>query len=187
MEIYAKLGAIQQGLKAPKSKDAGRYKYRSCEDILEAVKPLLKETGCALVITDDVVLIGQRFYIKAMATLYSGNESVYATAFAREDEVYKNMSSAQGTGSSSSYARKYALNGLLCIDDNKDPDELTAMTHVQINNADDIQRMCKEWHITEPRFCQFFGIRTLQEMIPDMYGFFNKDPMNVINQLGGKR
>jgi hypothetical protein len=117
------LNKIQQELKAPKDqKNAfGNYKYRSCEDILEAVKPLLGKA--VLVLCDDIVLIGDRYYVKATATLSYEEGGVFsATAYARESLDKKGMDSAQITGAASSYARKYALNGLFCIDDTKDPD-----------------------------------------------------------------
>ena len=116
---------IQQKLKAPKGQynNFGKYKYRSCEDILESVKPILTEYECSLVITDDVVQVGNRIYIKATATLTnSKGEQVQTSAMAREDETKKGMDASQVTGSCSSYARKYALNGLFCIDDTKDSD-----------------------------------------------------------------
>ena len=108
-----KLIAIQHELKAPKSNfnSFGKYKYRNCEDILEAVKPLLAKEECTLTITDDVVLIGDRFYIKATATITDGTETVSVTAFARESAEKKGMDDSQVTGTASSYARKYALNG----------------------------------------------------------------------------
>lgn len=119
-----KLIVIQSELKATKDKynKFGGYAYRSAEGILEAVKPLLRKYDVSLVIDDDILLIGNRFYIKATATLRSGDETVSSSAFAREEETKKGMDGAQVTGSASSYARKYALNGLFCIDDNKDAD-----------------------------------------------------------------
>lgn len=119
------LGIIQSKLKAPKSQlnKFGNYNYRSCEDILEAVKPLLAENDCTLTISDDIVLIGNRIYVKAIAIITnSSGEKEQSTAFAREEETKKGMDSSQITGSTSSYARKYALNGLFCIDDTKDAD-----------------------------------------------------------------
>ena len=123
-----KLMQIQTKLKAPKSQfnNFGKYKYRNCEDILEAVKPLLLETGTALILTDDVVEIGGRHYVKATGTLYDADGVVgTCKAFAREPEDKKGMDLAQVTGATSSYARKYALNGLFCIDDTKDADSQT--------------------------------------------------------------
>lgn len=115
---------IQSRLNAPKNlyNSFGKYKYRSAEGILEAVKPLLKELGCQLTISDEVVFLGNRFYIKATATLTNGNEKETTSAYAREDEQKKGMDGSQITGTASSYARKYALNGLFCIDDSKDAD-----------------------------------------------------------------
>ena len=116
------LNSIQQKLKAPKGQtnNFGKYKYRSCEDILTAVKPLLGDG--TLVLWDDVVEVGGRVYVKATAELFDGKDHAKTTAFAREALTKKGMDDAQITGSASSYARKYALNGLFCIDDVKDAD-----------------------------------------------------------------
>lgn len=131
MSIREKLLNIQTELKAPKGQynSFGGYKYRSCEDILEAVKPLLKDNKCTLRITDDVVQIGERYYIKATAILTDLEESdgyrereVQNTAYAREEETKKGQDGSQLTGTASSYARKYALNGLFLIDDTKEAD-----------------------------------------------------------------
>lgn len=119
------LAIIQQKLKAPKGQynTFGKYKYRSCEDILESVKPILAEVNCALTLSDDMVPVGSRIYVKATATLTNEKgEKEIVTAFAREEETKKGMDGSQITGTSSSYARKYALNGLFCIDDTKDSD-----------------------------------------------------------------
>lgn len=122
--IYSKLMTIQSNLKAPKGQynSFGKYKYRSCEDILESVKPLLFQHDCALVITDDIVMLGERIYVKSTAKLISGSDHIESSAFAREEDTKKGMDSSQVTGAASSYARKYALNGLFCIDDTKDSD-----------------------------------------------------------------
>ena len=116
--------AIQSELKAPKNQKNkfGNYMYRSAEDILEALKPLLKKYNCHLTISDEMVVLGERYYVKATATLAKEGESISTTAYAREEENKKGMDSSQLTGSTSSYARKYALNGLFCIDDTKDSD-----------------------------------------------------------------
>lgn len=125
-EINIKLMNIQQELKAPKGQynDFGKYAYRSCEDILEAVKPLLKKEKVVLTISDELQYIGNRYYIKATATLIdTESEAIISnSAYAREEETKKGMDGSQITGASSSYARKYALNGLFGIDDNKDSD-----------------------------------------------------------------
>ena len=116
---------IQSELKAPKGQfnAYGKYKYRSCEDILEAVKPILKKCNCTLLLSDSLVYVGDRYYIKATATLINvEGKSISTESYAREEETKKGMDASQITGASSSYARKYALNGLLCIDDNKDSD-----------------------------------------------------------------
>ena len=125
-----KLMKIQTELHAPKNQrnNFGKYNYRSCEDILEGVKPLLKKYNCSLVVSDKIELVGDRYYIKAIAILtdndLKGNDKYIgeSTAYAREAESKKGMDSAQVTGATSSYARKYALNGLFAIDDNKDSD-----------------------------------------------------------------
>jgi hypothetical protein len=119
-----KLAKIQATLKAPKGQtnSFGNYKYRSCEDILTAVKPLLD--GCVLTISDEIVAIADRIYVKATARIFDETQWVETTAFAREASDKKGMDAAQITGSASSYARKYALNGLFCIDDTKDADAI---------------------------------------------------------------
>ena len=119
-----KLIKIQNELKAPKNQrnDFGKYNYRSCEDILEAVKPLLVREKLLLRITDELVQVGERYYIKATAILTDGTEIIENTSYAREEENKKGMDGSQITGASSSYARKYALNGLFLIDDVKDSD-----------------------------------------------------------------
>ena len=126
MNVYEKLMTVQTKLRAPKGQynQFGHYSYRSCEDILEALKPLLAEVGAIVNVSDEVKLIGNRFYVEATAIFLDceTGDSVVARASAREDETKKGMDLAQVTGSVSSYARKYALNGLFAIDDNKDSD-----------------------------------------------------------------
>lgn len=118
---------IQQGLKAPKNQynKFGDYKYRSCEDILEAVKPLLEEQACVLLLSDEIICIDGWHYVKATATLInSDGKEIHTCANAREQMEKKGMDASQISGSASSYARKYALNGLFCIDDTKDADTM---------------------------------------------------------------
>ena len=128
MNIQQKLQGIQSSLKAPKGQTNkfGGYRYRSAEDILTSVKPLLAEWACTLVITDEMVEVGGRVYVKSTAVIAStedsSDSSIHVNAYAREAETKKGMDDAQITGSASSYARKYALNGLFAIDDTKDPD-----------------------------------------------------------------
>lgn len=141
MGIESKLQVIQQKLKAPKGQynNFGNYKYRSCEDILEAVKPLLEETKTILLLSDEVVSVGARIYVKATATLQDceENQKVTVYGYAREDETKKGMDGSQITGASSSYARKYALNGLFAIDDTKDADATNKEKKSKITTATD--------------------------------------------------
>ena len=128
--VTAKLQQVQRNLIAPKSKfnAFGKYNYRSVESIYEAVKPLLAEVGADITVTDDIIEIGGRIYIKSLATFVCDEGCVSVTGFARESDSRAGMDAAQVTGSSSSYARKYALGGLLLIDDNKDIDSLDNST-----------------------------------------------------------
>jgi len=135
MTLHEKLLAVQTALNVPKGhkNTFGNYKYRKCEDILEAVKPLLKEQGLVLILSDDIVQVGDRFYVKATASVSvlaeavpvgtKRTEEITVSAFAREALDKKGMDESQITGSASSYARKYALNGLFCIDDTADADQ----------------------------------------------------------------
>lgn len=124
--MIAKLCRVQAALKAPKNQrnNFGNYNYRSCEDILEAVKPLLAKEGLVLTISDSIEMIGTRIYVKATATLTDGEKEITTSAYAREADVKKGMDESQITGAASSYARKYTLNGLFCIDDCKDADTM---------------------------------------------------------------
>ena len=156
MGIQEKLMNIQYELKCNKSQynSFGRYAYRSSEDILEAVKPLLYKYKATLVINDDIVLIGDRFYVKATSKItdIETGECVESTAFAREDESQKGMSSAQVTGSVSSYARKYSMNALFAIDDNKDADSTN--TH----NKDIKPNMTPVGGLSEAQIKRLFAI-----------------------------
>lgn len=138
--IHQKLIAIQTELKAPKSQfnKFGGYNYRNCEDILEEVKPLCAKHDVVPLLSDEIVMIGERYYVKGIAKITDGKDEIVTTAFARESFDKKGMDESQITGSASSYARKYALNGLFCIDDTKDADFMdnsqnkkTASTPVQ--------------------------------------------------------
>lgn len=126
MNIYEKLMHVQQHLKAPKNQynDFGSFYYRNCEDIQEALKPVMAEVKAVLLLHDDIIMLGSRYYIKATASFLDteSGEHIDNVAYAREAEEKSKMDMAQITGSCSSYARKYALNGLFCIDDAKDPD-----------------------------------------------------------------
>lgn len=124
--VLKKLFEIQQELKVPKNQrnTFGNYNFRNCEDIMEASKPICKKYNCLLTCSDEIIYVGERYYIRATATLFDldSNENISACAVAREEESKKGMDASQITGASSSYARKYALNGLLQLDDNKDAD-----------------------------------------------------------------
>lgn len=162
MSVYSKLFEIQQNLKAPKTQynKFGKYNYRSCEDILEAVKPLLMEQKAVVTISDELVFIGQRYYIKATACLLDieTGEKVERAAYAREDENKKGMDLSQVTGASSSYARKYALNGLFCIDDNKDSD--TTNTSEKENQQQQSQQKLNKKPCCEKCGKEFKGFKT---------------------------
>lgn len=135
--------AIQSELKAPKSQfnKFGGYKYRKAEDILEAVKPLLNKQKCTLTITDDIVMVGNRIYVKATATIKNEKgECETTTGWAREEETKKGMDGSQITGASSSYARKYALNGLFSIDDNADSDTANDGQHQEAQQQTQTQQ-----------------------------------------------
>ena len=138
--IFITLQSIQQKLVAPKGQynSFGKYSYRSAEDILEALKPILQEHDAVLILQDGIVQIGDRYYVEATATLYAVGETIGTTAYAREDDSKKGMDGSQVTGAASSYARKYALNGLFMIDDNKDPD--TDEYHNQNNQGSSKQQ-----------------------------------------------
>jgi hypothetical protein len=138
--LIEKLSRIQSKLKAPKSQynSFGKYAYRNQEDILEAVKPLLASENLVQTITDEMVLVGDRVYVKASVTITDGESSVTNSAFAREDSEIKGMSVAQITGAASSYARKYALNGMYAIDDTKDADSTN--THGKEDSKSDSKK-----------------------------------------------
>lgn len=173
------LSKIQTELKAPKGlyNSFGKYHYRSCENILEALKPLLEKYNVALIINDEVVFIGNRFYIKATATLKGEKGEISVSAYAREADTKKGMDESQITGSTSSYARKYALNGLFAIDDTKDADSTNdhsqeqegiqkpapkeMLSIEQINDLGDLIELTK----TETnQFLNFFKVKTISQV-----------------------
>lgn len=180
-----KLMAIQSELKAPKGQynSFGKYKYRSCEDILESVKPVLAKHGCTLTISDSIELIGDRFYIKATATLYDADsdKSISVSAYAREPLEKKGQDSSQVTGATSSYARKYALNGLFCIDDTKDADtdehrQQTQARASERRNApaltkeeliDKVVALCDAKRLRVSDICKMSKVNTLEELSED--------------------
>ena len=155
--LIQSLAVIQQGLKAPKSQNNtfGKYKYRNCEDILEALKPLLGDL--ALFINDDIVLVGDRYYVKATVTLTDGETSIHNTAYARESLTKKGMDDSQITGSTSSYARKYAMNGMFLIDDTKDADSFDNSKPPAGTFTVDIAAVAKECGYTNQQVCETFN------------------------------
>lgn len=173
MNIHESLVYIQNNLNAPKNlfNKFGGYKYRNLEGITDALKPLLKETGCTFVISDEIVPVGERVYVKATACLTSSdNNFITADGWAREAENKKGMDEAQITGSASSYARKYAANGLFCIDDTKDPD--TTNTHGKSEKTEPKPAKVKtETTEEKPKLTQerFEKMKTALEKAPDKY------------------
>jgi hypothetical protein len=170
------LNKIQYELKAHKSKrnTFGNYNYRSLEDIMEALKPLLKETEAVLTIVDDIQMIGDRVYVKATTTLKTKESSFVASAFAREPLEKKGMDASQITGMASSYARKYALNGLFCIDDTQDADSM--------DNSEKKQETKTETKITPeqikelekggadmPKLCEYFKVKSANDLTSEQY------------------
>lgn len=158
------LQKIQSELKAPKGQfnSFGGYKYRSCEDILEALKPVLAKYNAAILLSDTVELVGNRVYVKATATLKSQEGEISVTAYAREAESRKGMDDSQITGSASSYARKYALNGLFGIDDTKDADTMD-------NRTQDPKKPAKQASFVEPKHLSLLNsAKTLEELQESM-------------------
>lgn len=170
-KIYQKLLNIQTRLKAPKGQfnAFGKYKYRNCEDILESLKPLCKDEKVVLWLSDHLVMVGDRYYIQATATLQDiENEGrIESTAYAREEQDKKGMDGSQVTGASSSYARKYALNALFDIDDTKDSDTTNT-------GHDDIQSAEPDPYKDEPVICDDCG-RTVEDHTNAKGKFYSKN------------
>ena len=160
---------IQSQLKAPKGQfnSFGKYKYRSCEDIVEAVKPLLAEAGYHLILSDDIIAVGDRVYVKAAATVFNGTDVLgTATAFAREPQDKKGMDASQITGTASSYARKYALNGLFAIDDTKDADTMPPVVDEPISDPQyqEIMDLLIETDSNIVNFCKHFKVKDVVDL-----------------------
>lgn len=181
--INDRLRDVQCELKAPKGQfnKFGGYKYRSCEDILEAVKPVLKKHGLTLTLNDSIVEVGGRIYVKARATVTDGMTSVSADAYAREAESKKGMDTSQITGTASSYARKYALNGLFLIDDTKDAD--SNEQHRQTQNAPKQAAPKKQANYVAADALQ--PIRDLFPMFRDACGYNNEQATSSICAIVG--
>lgn len=158
--LIEKLGYIQAELKAPKNQfnKFGGYKYRNCEDILEAVKPLLKKEGLVLLISDDIYTVNDRTYVRADATITDGETERTCYGYAREALTKKGMDESQITGASSSYARKYALNGLFLIDDTKDADnDAPDQEQAKPKKEDPIAKKGHELRAVIQRWCELNG------------------------------
>ena len=175
------ISKIQTELKVPKGQynNFGKYKYRSLEDILESIKPILKKYECGIILSDTIEYIGNRYYIKATAKLVDNDEHIIAenTAYARESEVKKGMDSSQITGATSSYARKYALNGLLAIDDTKDTDTEEYQKNDHILTKKDIyakfKAILKNRNIEEVDFMEYLKAKGVN--LGDIIGRFIKE------------
>ena len=167
------LAKIQQMLKAPKGQfnKFGNFRYRSCEDILEAVKPVLAEFEMSITLSDEIEVAGDRVYVKATARLlHKSGVVATTTAFAREPSSKKGMDDSQITGTASSYARKYALNGLFAIDDTKDADtdevkrQGDSAQTIDQETVKSIQTLCSETNYSEAKFCEAMGIKKIEEL-----------------------
>lgn len=187
MNIYEKLMHIQQNLKAPKNQynKFGDFHYRSCEDIQEAVKPLLKEVKAVLLVQDEVIQIGSRFYIKSTAAIQDTEspEMISNTAYARESEEKPKMDAAQITGACSSYARKYALNGLFCIDDARDPDGQNgdrsqqgtqkkpeaAADYINATEINKVRKEAERTGIALDKVCERYKVKSVNELNKEQY------------------
>lgn len=195
MGINEKLMRIQTQIKAPKNlyNSFGKYNYRNAEGICEAVKPFLEKENVSLILVDDMVAIGNRYYLKATARLLDNenNESIEVSAFAREPEQKKGMDESQITGTASSYARKYALNGLFLLDDTKDADtdEYHNQTYQQANEnkttvtSEQVGKLKLEMirtGATEQYICEYYKLNNLIDMTQEQYvnamGMFKKTP-----------
>lgn len=191
--IHKKLINIQSELKVPKGQfnKFGNYKFRNCEDILEAVKPLCKKNNAVVIVNDEIQQIGERFYVKATVTFIDieSGENIQNTAYAREENEKKGMDGSQLTGTASSYARKYALNGLFCIDDTKDADTTTVEEHEEQEKviseklANGLNKAIENSNMSQK----------VIDLILNGYGYTNiaeiksKDYMKIVNEFRAKK
>lgn len=188
-ELHKKVQEIQTHLKAPKNlyNSFGKYKYRNAEGICEAVKPLLAEQGLILTLSDEIVAVGERYYVKATATICSdANEKLSVSAFARESFDKKGMDDSQITGTASSYARKYALNGLFLLDDTKDADtdeysneNNRKMEIVSKEQLEELKQLCKEADREESYIAKSMGVKTLAELPAEKFNKVRKGLVDI--------
>lgn len=200
MNVYTALSGVQKELKAPKDRynSFGKYSYRSCEGILEAVKPILVKWEANLVLTDSVENVGDRNYVKATAIFRTDEGEIKSTAYAREDPVKKGMDGSQITGTASSYARKYALNGLFLIDDTKDADADENKTEcearqkaaksnlISAKQVTVLQNMAKRHAMPETEIYERFNKKSLAEMTLNDWTEWSKIGQNVLNEWDTK-
>ena len=188
-ELYKKVQEIQTHLKVPKNlyNSFGKYKYRNAEGICEAVKPLLAEHGLILTLSDELVAVGERYYVKATATIRSDvEEKLSVSAFARESFDKKGMDDSQITGTASSYARKYALNGLFLLDDTKDADtdeysneNNRKMEIVSKEQLEELKQLCKEADREESYIAKSMGVKTLAELPAEKFNKVRKGLVDI--------
>jgi len=167
LNFWQKLNLLQLELKAPKTQynSFGKYKYRSCEDILDSVKNLLQKYNLVLLVSDELKESSGRFYIQAKATLTDGDIEISTTSYAREPLSKKGMDESQITGCASSYARKYALNGLLCIDDNKDSDYFESVEEaINKDQEENLRDLISVSPKTEEEICKLMKIDKLADL-----------------------
>jgi hypothetical protein len=175
MNIHEKLMSIQSRLKAPKNQynSFGKYYYRSLEDISEALKPLLADVKATMTVSDEPVIIGDRVYIKATATITDTEDptqTIINTAYAREPATKKGMDDSQITGATSSYARKYCLNGLFCIDDNKDADSMPPVATITSAQANEISSLVDRTGADLEAFLKYAQADTVENIQSSKYG-----------------
>lgn len=188
-ELYKKVQTIQTHLKAPKNlyNSFGKYNYRNAEGICEAVKPLLAEHGLILTLSDELVAVGERYYVKATATICSNaEEKISVSAFARESFDKKGMDDSQITGTASSYARKYALNGLFLLDDTKDADtdeysneNNRKMELVSKEQLEELKQLCKEAGREEAYIAKSMGVKALAELPAEKFNKVRKGLVDI--------
>lgn len=177
--IYQKLSDLQCELKVPKNQinTFGKYKYRSCEDIVELAKQIAKKHGLTIIISDDIKVYGNRVYVNATVTIYDNDseDKISNNAFAREPEIKKGMDESQITGTASSYARKYALNGILLLDDTKD---------VDVDEKKATEQFCldliKQTNTNQQEVLKYYQVKKIEDLMPSQFN-------NLIQKLSKKQ
>lgn len=187
MKVYQKLIQVQSTLKSPKNQrnNFGNYNYRNCEDILEALKPILVEAKATVMLTDDIVMVGDRHYVKATARFIDTEtgDVVENVAFAREEVCKPKMDTSQTTGSASSYARKYALNGMFLIDDTKDSDHDSQHPEYQNQNKSNSSKGKSNGTSTNTKSATNAGIQTITEAQAKRLFALSKGQVNIVKEI----